>query len=392
MIIKPYLIVPRLIPQPTWGGDYIATFKSIGIEQVKQLKVGQAYELCDTSSLSTLTNSEVLPLEMAGASDGQVTEVVGDPHTLFPLQHLINDDPEKVLGSKPLARFGQTMQLLIKFTQAKGNSFQVHLMPGQSLNNWKPKPESWYFFESGKVTLGLKSPQQLDAYKQVCKTIEVKVGEIASKVKNQQIDIAAALQEIADFVLINSPFTFVNQLNVAPGTVVDLAAGGIHHSWEEGEDIPQGNILYEVQLNVMDNACTMRSFDKGKMGDDGTVRPLQIDDYFAALNTDPTKNDPAKLISQPVSLATDVKASQIFTTYNYQTIKLEIAANYQGKETKPEADQSFHHLFIKAGSVDLKTDSGFLHVTQGASVFIPAAVKSYEILTTNPATILKTWV
>ncbi len=69
--------------------------------------------------------------------------------------------------------------------------------------------------------------------------------------------------------------------------VIDLTAGGIHHSWEEDNDrFPDGNLVYEVQVDVPDDRCSMRGFDKGKFLDDGGLRPTHVADYLATIEQD----------------------------------------------------------------------------------------------------------
>ena len=51
-LAKIYLIIPKLIEQPTWGGDYILNFKNWQNQDVfKGLKIGQSYELYSETKL-----------------------------------------------------------------------------------------------------------------------------------------------------------------------------------------------------------------------------------------------------------------------------------------------------------------------------------------------------
>jgi hypothetical protein len=362
MEIRPYLIVPKLIPQPTWGGDYIAKYKGISDPKISMMKIGQAYELSSDTMLSTVSDSRDLPIEVGDPKTGETIEVIGDVSSMFPLQKLIDQDPEGVLGRKYLDQFGAKMQILIKFTQAKGNSFQVHVKPGKEIGHWKSKPESWYFFEKGRATLGLKPNADLSMYKKVCFEIEAFMKDQSVKIQNKTVTIQQAKAAVRDFLMTHSPFLYVNVVDVPKGAVIDLSGGGIHHSWEEGDDIPEGNIVYEVQVNVMDNDCTLRSFDKGKIGEDGSIRPIHIDDYFTALDADPAKNDPKDLIGQKTG-------QNIFLTPYYSTRENSdtgMLETYLGTD-----GESFVHRF----ALKEETMSGELHCGQGASVFFPASQK-----------------
>lgn len=355
MNICPYLIVPKLIPQPTWGGDYIANYKGITNPKILSMKIGQSYELFSGTMLSTVTDPRDLPIEIGDPKTGKTVDVIGDTSTMFSLQSLIDQDPEAVLGKAYLEKYGPKMQILIKFTQAKGNSFQVHVRPGQQLGHWKPKPESWYYFEQGRATLGLKdpTPKRLTEYRQICLEIQARVKGLGERVKNKEISHEDAQYEIASFIQEHSPYDYVNMIDVPKGSVIDLSNGGIHHSWEEGADIPLGNILYEVQVDVMDDDCTLRSFDKGKMAEDGSIRPIHIDDYFSALDSDPQRNETESGISQ-------ISGSTIFSTPFYRS-QLNVAEHSIDTIYK---EDSFIHRFFSMDSVQ-----------RGWSIFIPSPMK-----------------
>ena len=87
----------------------------------------------------------------------------------------------------------QKIGLLIKFTQAKCNSYQLHIRKKLANVKWRPKPESWFFFEPGIITLGLKSGEDIRNYETVWFRFLV---------------IAAVLSVIGMFV-----FMFIRQLN-----------------------------------------------------------------------------------------------------------------------------------------------------------------------------------
>lgn len=369
MEIKPYLIVPKLIPQPTWGGKYIAAFKGRA-DSALSVAIGQSYELSSESMLTNVKDSNALPIEIGDASTGHTTELLGEKESLFSLQSLIEQNPTDILGARYTTARGQTMDILIKFTQAKGNSFQVHVRPDQTLGHWKSKPESWYFFEPGKATLGLQNPtpESIAQYKQTCEQILGVMESLSQDVKSGVKTPGQAKVDAFQYITTHSPFSFVNEIAVPKDAIIDLASGGIHHSWEEGESIPDGNIVYEVQLNVMDTDCTLRSFDKGKIGDDGKIRPIHIDDYFAALETDPGRNNVASL----VKIAED---EVIFDTPYYKTKKLQ--------NVVPMED-SFQHVFVKDGIVEI---AGLI-VRKGASVFIP---RGFQFSPINTATVLVTY-
>jgi len=378
MILRPYFIVPKLIPQPTWGGDYISTYKGITDPKVTSVAIGQSYELSVDSMLSESLDSTVVPVELGDPKTGNTTATIGNADQLFSLQSLIDQNPEEVLGAKPVQIQGKRMNVLIKFTQAKGNSFQVHVIPGKEFGHWKPKPESWYYFEPGKATVGLQqpTPERLADYKNACEKIAQFAEQMHAEVASKKTSIDEAKKLLLQLVATENPLQYVNEVMVAKGAVIDLSAGGIHHSWEEGESIPLGNVVYEVQVNVMDNECTIRSFDKGKIGSDGTVRPVHIQDYFTALDTDPSHNEVSKILQQPETMEDNgVEQTNLFSTPYYTSKEIAFTGTYHGT-----TNNSFHHVFVKEGSILCQSGESTLLAEKGSSVFIPAGLKEYSLV------------
>lgn len=387
MILRPYFIVPKLIPQPTWGGDYIGNFKGITDPRVTSVAIGQSYELSSDSMLSSSTDSRTVPIELGDPKNGKTTATLGTVEDLFSLQSLIEQNSEDVLGTHAVQVHGNRMHVLIKFTQAKGNSFQVHVIPGKEFAHWKSKPESWYYFEPGKATVGLKNPtpERLAAYKNACVTIANLAERLQSDVASKSMSVEEAKQLLQAQISVENPLQYVNEVPTETGTIIDLSSGGIHHSWEEGDSIPLGNVVYEVQVNVMDNECTIRSYDKGKIGADGTVRPVHVEDYFLALDTDLSHNDVSSTIQLPTSTEVNgATQSNLFTTPYYSSKEVTFTGTYH-----EDSSSSFHHLFVKEGSIQCSSGDVTLVAHKGSSVFIPAAV-DYSLVSPSAATVIIT--
>lgn len=261
---KPYLVVPFLIEQSTWGGSYIFEKKRwTNKSNIKGKKIGQSYELFDRSLLAK---------NIISTNDDQFSP---DTKDTLPISTFMEERPFP----------------LIKFTQAKGNSFQLHIKPEIKDKRWIPKAESWYFLEDGKVTFGLKKGVDLDKYKESCFSINNKMKELSKKLIQKEIVKEQGEEEAKAYILAINPWQYVNTYNVKKGDVVDLSGGGLHHSWEEDSiHCPQGNIVYEVQQDVMDPKCTIRAFDQGKFKEDGTIREIQVEDYFKYIDSDEKKN------------------------------------------------------------------------------------------------------
>lgn len=385
---QPYYIVPLLIEQPTWGGSYIAAFKAISQNEVITKNIGQSYEL---ASESLLTDKPEQVFDMAEATDISHPVSFGERNQVFSLQELIAANPEAVLGKKVVAQHGETMPLLIKFTQAQNNSYQLHVKPGEEFDGWVPKPESWYYFETGKATLGINPEIDIAEYKQVCEAIYQESLNLSEKVASKQLTIDEARNQLEAFINKNHPRQFVNTITVAKGSVIDLSAGGIHHSWEKGVEAKNGNIVYEVQRDVKDDVSTLRSFDQGKIKDSGDVRTLTIDEYFQALDSDPEKNNPDSYLRDThTKEEAGAQISQLFDNDFYSLTSISFSGTYTGSETKTQ-DQ-FHHLFVQTGSVKVETESGSYPLEKGWSLFIPANTSTYSLVSEKPATVLKTTV
>lgn len=385
-INRPYLIIPKLIQQPTWGGDFIVRLKNWQkISFLKDTKIGQSYELFSGSKLfiKSYKSDDLIP--EIGYSEKLDIKI-----DLFPfkagqdyisLQQLINSDPVNVLGPDIYHRFGK-MHILIKFTQAKGNSFQLHIKPNAVSNKWVPKAESWYYFEKGLLTCGIKPNISVGEYKKVCQFIDSKMHILSQKVLNKVMSLEEAQKNAKEFIKNCDPWQFVNVVDVDKETSLDLSRGGIHHSWEEDlVKYPIGNVLYEVQEDVMDPQATLRSFDQGKFKNDGQIRDLQIDDYFNYLDTDPINND----ISRIIQIKNN---NNIFKNLKYCMDKIIINNSQSFK-----IDKSYCHLFVQKGTVYINSSDLQLILNQGHSCFIPYSVGEYEIKPIKKnSVILKTFI
>lgn len=348
---KPYLIIPYLIEQPTWGGQYICEKKGwLNKKEFAGKKIGQSYELYDRSTLSTSITSSHDPLF----------------------------GPEEK-NTIPISHFAEKRAFpLIKFTQAKGNSFQLHIKPTTVDARWKQKSESWYYFEDGKITFGLKKGADIHKYKDTCIAINNHMKSLSEQLVKKEMSKEEAQKRANEFIVEKNPWQFVNVCGVKKGDIVDLSGGGLHHSWEEDSvHYPLGNVLYEVQQDVMDPVCTIRSFDQGKFKEDGTIREIHIDDYFKYIDTDEIRN---------TLIIEKNKDGVLFDTNYYSLTLLSLSQN-----TMMQSVTSFHHLFVKEGEIEVEdTLRNRVTVGQGHSCFIPKDV-SYEIRPKTTSEVLLTF-
>jgi len=350
---RPYLIIPQLISQPTWGGDYLLKLK--GWNKLQSFgKIGQSYELSGTS---------LLAIKVKNSDD---------------LQSLIDSqgNQESILISKL-----EPINLLIKLNQALGNSFQLHINPNTKGTKWKPKPESWYFLENGSITLGLAPGADTSQYKNICVEIDIFMHDLSHRIINGELSLELARLEADEFIHKKNPWQFVNKYTVKKHDLIDLSMGAIHHSWEEDMDnAPLGNIVFEVQIEASDDEATIRSFDQGKIKDDGSVRKLAIDDYFDHLDSDPAHNDISFLKR---SRNNNNLLSTVFYTVDIVEPEEKTIVQTEGK---------YHHLYIRDGRISVKGGDVALIVGKGHSCFIPSSLDQYTIEPVEAnSTVLKTY-
>jgi len=370
---KPYLIVPKLIVQPTWGGDYILNLKSWDNQNfLKDKKIGQSYELFSQSKLL---------VRITDSSSVNFIPELGNPDT--------DEIDNKNIYKKNIdyISLSQVTELtnkipLIKINQSNGNSFQIHIKEGETDVRWQPKMESWYYFEDGLVTMGIKKGANVNDYKKVCLKIDEKMKLLSNEIISKKITVDDAKKIAQDFIKKINPWQFINVIKINKNQIVDSGNGGIHHSWEEDLiKFPNGNVLYEVQQDVMDPISTLRAFDKGKFKSDGTIRELHIEDYFKYLDSSEENNDLSKMF--PLKQGT-----RIITKKYYKLDLLEIDTNLE-----QNTDGSFVHLFVKNGKVTISAGEGEVILTKGHSCFISEIIKSYQIKTIDgKAELLKTFI
>lgn len=382
---KPYLIIPKLIEQSTWGGDYIASLKNWQTKKfLKGRKIGQSYELFGDSKLAlhcTDTRNAAFIPELGFADKPDIVQ------ELFPLEQGVEFEtlskitqtyPDQILGEKHASK--STMPLLIKMNQAAGNSFQLHIRPTQNDKRWQPKPESWYFLEDGTITCGIRQGIDIKEYQKCCERINTYMQQISQKIMNGEISLEDGRGFARQYIAAQNPWQFVNTYQTKKYDLIDLSAGGIHHSWEENKTNPHGNVVYEVQVDVMDPVCTIRSFDQGKIKEDGSIRELHIDDFFRYIDSDPRRNDITVLKAQ--------RAGEKLLRSPYYAVDILELSGKIDQTTK----SGFCHLYVRDGLVEVASAAGTVVVSQGHSCFVPAAVRHYSLTPLSPnSVILKTF-
>lgn len=385
---RPYLVIPKLVAQPSWGGEWIAETKGWSDQaSLAGVKVGQSYELFSGSNLS-LEASSLDPAFQGELTDSYSVETATRPVGSVSLASLVELSPDDVLGSDIAANSGGVINVLIKLTQAMGNSFQVHIKDGIEHPFWQPKPESWYYLEPGLITLGAAPDVDWRAYQEALTALNNQIEMLAAQVKSGAMSYEAAQPRISELVEKYNPWAFVNTVRIGKNQLIDLSGGGLHHSWEEDSArFPLGNVLYEVQLQAMDRNSTLRAFDKGKMSKNGTIRALNIDDYFELIDRHPEANRPETHMAEPKALesgeAHDLAA--LLDTKYYRLNRLTLKRPGAGYTEKAGV---YRHLFIQEGSAEISTNGGSLVLTRGHSCFVPASAGEYSVNSTSDKTVV----
>ncbi len=363
---RPWRVQDHLIEQPSWGGRYIIDLKGLTDDPAwTGKKVGQSYELAKSSVL--------------------IDPLTGEHHKLA---ELIAQSPNELLGPDVVAKFGTDISLLIKLTQAKGNSFQVHLSAGKTLKHWQQKPEAWLYLAPGIFTFGLKSGYSFLEFANALTEIDHEMKRLSAKTIAGDISVGEARILAKEFIRQRDPYRFVNVVEARKDDIVDLTAGGIHHSWEEDEQkYPEGNLVYEVQVDVHDDNCSMRGFDKGKILDNGHLRATHVDDYLKTIEQDSLYNDLKHHLRQP-KLVEDTGLSKIESLFRTPYFLLDRITLYPGGTAAQSTARGFHHLFLLQGNVSVGGDS----LMQGESYIVPANVGEYVIAAgEDDAIVLKTY-
>lgn len=312
-----------LLKSTIWGGEKIIPFKQI---RSSQTQVGESWELSGVPGCETVV------------SEGE--------HQGKPLNQLVSEERERLLGADNYRRFGNEFPLLIKFIDAKRDlSIQVH--PNEEtahkLGKEHGKTEMWYVLESDKgahLYNGLKKQITPEEYKHM--------------VEDDTICEALARYEVSE------------------GDVFFIPAGRIH-------SIGKGCFVAEIQQT---SDVTYRIYDFKRKDKDGHYRELHTKE--AALSIDyqvmpdyrthyvTKKNEGVQVVSCPY-----------FTTAVYD-LDEPMTLDYSDLD-------SFVVLIGVKGAATLVDDEGnATSLRAGETVLVPAMTK--EIRVEGKIKLLETYV
>ena len=285
-----------ILKQILWGGNKIAPFKQLDCNTPN---IGESWEL------SGVAGNETLCLTMENK----------------PLNTLVAEYKEKLVGKGNYERFGNEFPLLIKFIDAQQDlSIQVHPDDATALRQGKMrgKTEMWYLMQSdadAKLYSGLKQQITPDEYKAM-----VEGGSICDALA---------------------------QYPVKEDDVFFLPAGRIHA-------IGAGCFLAEIQQT---SDVTYRIYDFKRKDKDGNYRQLHTEEAAEAIDYTvhndyrtqytPCKNQAVELVDCPYFATSvyDIDSPTTIEAIKQDTFVILIALKGEGTVTTDDGET----VNVKAG-------------------------------------------
>lgn len=296
-----------------WGGDKIKTILKKDFHPLPNC--GETWEL--------------------SAVAGNVSEVANGPLKGRPLDLLVDEYGEELLGKSVVKKFGREFPLLIKFIDAREDlSVQVH--PDDELarvrHQGKGKTEMWYIMQA---------------------------DDDASLIAgfNQSMDKESYLRHFNSGDL----NAVLNRVDVQQGDVFFIPAGRIH-------TIGKGIMLAEIQQT---SDTTYRIYDFDRVDDKGNKRELHTEEALDAL--DYQFYDTYKTPYQPqTNKRVSLVQSPYFTTNKFEADE-PVKLDYSTRD-------SFVILLFVEGGGRLLYDGGEQHFEKGDVFLLPASMNGAEVV------------
>lgn len=284
--------------------------------------------------------------ELSGVA-GSESVVADGPDKGMAITELIKRDGAALLGKKNFQKYGDSFPLLIKFIDANDDlSVQVHPTDelAQQRGSKFGKTEMWY------VVGADKDARLANGFNRV-----VDPSEYEGLVESGRIMDA------------------LNFNGVKPGDVFYIPAGRVHA-------IGKGCFVAEIQET---SDITYRLYDYKRKDKDGNERELHTKEAFEAINFNDTEGRAVDFTLRsdlPVNLVT----SPFFTTNLYQ-IDHEVMRDYSEWDT-------FVVIICTKGSAVITSAAGFVELTKGHTVLIPASCRSVTIIPNGVFEALETFI
>ncbi len=310
--LYPLLFAPNL-HQVVWGGNNLRPYKGL---PPSNDPIGESWEVSVVPSSTSIVSN--------GAWAGK------------PLDEVISECPNEILGKLTNETYGGQLPLLVKFIDAKQDlSIQVHPNDEMAMREHgrKGKSEMWYIIKADKgshLYAGFKQEITPDEY-------------------YRRIDDGTITEVLADH-------------QVKPGDVLYLPAGRAHA-------ICGGIMLAEVQQS---SDVTYRIYDYNRPGLDGKPRELHTDLAAQALDYHVENNyltEYEKAQNQAI---------HVIDTPYFEVRVMELTAPFHRNLLKYD---SFIISMCIAGDCKIRVRStgDEILLREGNSTLIPAAIADYDI-------------
>lgn len=265
--------------------------------------------------------------------EGDVSIIANGELKGKPLNALISEFPEEVLGKKVYAQFGKQFPLLFKYLDAR-EDLSVQLHPNDELalkrHNSFGKTEMWYVMQAepdARLIVGFKQKSSPEEY----------------------------LKHINNKTIVD----ILDTKKVKQGDVFFLETGTIHA-------IGAGIVVAEIQQT---SDITYRIYDFDRVDAQGNKRDLHIDLSLDAINYEIVEAE--KKYSKTQNVSNEIINCQYFTT-NFIPLDGEIKNNKNG--------ESFTVYMCVEGNFQLLADGKTSDYQKGDTVLIPASMKDFSIL------------
>ena len=301
-----------LLKSTIWGGEKIIPFKQI---RSSQTQVGESWELSGVPGCETVV------------SEGE--------HQGKPLNQLVSEERERLLGADNYRRFGNEFPLLIKFIDAKRDlSVQVH--PDEDYatahHGSNGKAEMWYVLQADE-------------------------GAIIRTGFNRTITREEFDRRLNDSTLLD----VINAHRSKPGDLFFIPPGQIH-------TIGAGNMVVEIQESC---DITYRVWDYDRHDAQGNRRELHLEQAREVLdfNSRDARVDYSRDGAEELT--------RLVTCPKFEVSLLRFDDGYTLSLPQPH---SFVVMIGLAGETTIHVE-GYNPVTvcQGETVLVPAAVTRMEL-------------
>lgn len=305
------------ILKPTiWGGDKLLPYKHISPDNCCPNQIGESWEVSGLEEHSSVV--------CGGEFDGMT------------LAELVRKDPERILGSDVIGRFGNRFPLLLKFLDtSKELSIQVHPDDklARKLHNSCGKEEMWLILDAAEGAF-LRNG--------FCKK--------------------TTAEEYSEAIERNSLCSLLQKYNVKAGDVFLIPPGSIHN-------IGPGTMLIELQQSA---DITYRIYDFDRRDKDGNLRQLHTELASEAINYN--------LDSPAVAQHIDLDSQSPVKVMQSDFFRMDM--DYFPETRKIDLRNKNHFVILTCigGNGTLKENNQEITLRKGESVLVCADAQSIEVI------------